>query len=335
MKILVTGATGTIGEHLVNSLLEQKDVKVRILARDPKKIPKTWKGKVETVIGDITNVDCISALVKNVDTVYHLAAIPEISEKFSEEEYFKVNSEITIELALKCIEETVGKFVFFSSIEAVGGIEVAVKEKKPLNEKYQPEPTTLYGASKLKAERELLDLYQKRDFPVSIVRPTVVYGPCMRGHFGPFKLIKALDKGFFMFVGSGKNPVSWTYVKNVVDGAILVANSKKSNGQIYTLSDDKPYPFKEIVTLVCKYLNRAVPKMHLSNAAAKILRVPVEFAYGVLDKDPPLSKRKLMYLAGTYVFDTSKIRDELGFSSKIGLEEGVRDTIRWYKDENL
>jgi len=332
LRILVTGATGVIGAQLVDSLLKQENAEVRILARDSTKIPEAWTTKVETVIGDIGNADYMSSIVKGMDTVYHLAAIPEISEKFSEDEYFKINTNFTVDFAKKCNEANVRKFVFFSSVEAMGGIAAAVKQKKTLSEGDYLGTTTLYGESKLRAEQQLLDLYKDRDFPVSIVRPAVVYGPNMRGHFGPLKLIRALDEGHFLFVGSGKNLVSWTYVQNVVDAAMLVGNSSKSNGQAYILSDDEPYQIKEIVTLVCKYLEKDVPKRHLPNSLATTLAVPIEFAYSRMGKDPPLSRQKIRYLSGTYVFDNSKIRRELGFSSRVSLEAGLKDTVGWYKN---
>ena len=328
---MVTGATGAIGEQLVNSLLQQEN-EVRIVARDSTKIPQSWVGRVETMVGDIGNADFMSLAVKNLDTVYHLAAIPEISDKFSEEEYFRINTDISVDLAKKCGEANVGKFVFFSSVEAMGGIAAAVKQKKRLKEEDNLGTTTLYGESKLRAEQQLLDLYERQDFPISVVRPSVVYGPNMRAHFGPLKLIRAVDEGRFMFVGSGENLVSWTYVQNVVDAAILVGGTSKSDGKTYILSDDEPYPIKEIVTLVCKYLEKDVPKRHLPNSLANILAVPIEFAYGRMGKDPPLSRQKLRYLSGTYAFETSKIRCELGYSSRVGLDEGLKATVGWYKN---
>jgi nucleoside-diphosphate-sugar epimerase len=333
MKILVTGSTGFIGEHLVNALLSQENVEIICPVRDLRKIPYRWRKKVKVIIGDITNINFLSQIIKDIDVVYHLAAISEVSKRILKEDYYKVNYYATINLALKCIKENVRKFVYFSSIEAMGGIRAAVREKRILDEKFKHKPTTIYGESKQKAEKALLSLYKKQGFPVSIVRPTVVYGPGMRTHHGPLKLIKAIDRGFFLFVGSGNNLVSWTYVENVVHGAILVADSEKSNGQIYILSDEEPYPFRQIVRLICKYLDRKIPIVKIPYWIVKTLSAPIELMYDLIGKDPPLSGNKLMYIAKTYQFDVCKLKREFGYSNKVGLEEGVRRTVEWYKEE--
>jgi len=330
MKVLVTGGTGFIGSHLVERLSREK-VKVRCLVRRQSNATflKTLEG-IELFEGDLLRPRSLFEASKGVRKIFHLAAVSHTLEDVDYSFFRRQNILPSINLAKAAIENKVEKFIYYSSIEAVG-LRAATNIKKPINESVTPSPETKYGRSKLEIERNLLDIHKNKSLPVVIIRPSVIYGPRDITH-GPLKLFKSIQSGMFRIVGDGGNLVSWCYVENLVEATILAANKKISDGQIYFVNDEQPYEFKKIAEVAAKNLGVKLPGLRIPLFLAKLACMPIEIGFSFFKKDPPLSRSKLRLATQSFVYDISKAKKELGYKQVYSLAKGMKKTIAWYKE---
>jgi len=329
MKILVTGATGFIGSHLVERL-SREGLKIRCLVRpnSDTSFLETLKG-IELFKGDLLRPNSLFEATRGAEKVFHLAAVSHTIENVDYSFFRERNVLPSIHLAKAAIKNKVKKFIFYSSIEAIG-LKRAASVKKPIDETVLSAPETKYGRSKLEVEKSFLALYKKEGLPVVIIRPTVIFGPRDISH-GPLKLFKSIQSGMFRIVGSGRNLVSWCYVENLVEATLLAANKKISTAQIYFISDERPYPFEEIAQVAAKCLGVKLSKMKIPPLLAKLACLPTEFGASLVKKEPPLSRSKLRLATQNFVYDVSKARKQLGYRQIYSLEEGMKITISWYK----
>lgn len=318
--MLVTGAGGRLGKHLVKLLLEKKS-RVRVLARAGAEL--SFPKGVEVFPGDITHPMTLFDAVRGVDVVFHLAAL--VDYVSSEKRLFDVNVEGTKNLLQVCAEAApnLQRFVYCSSTSVMGK-ELA---QIPANEKTECLPTDNYGFSKLMAEKAVLE-YKKR-FPVVIARPAVIYGEGFdEGYFPVLKLIK---HNRMRIIDSGNNVIPFVHAKDVAKALLLAAESKKAPGQIYIIAGGEQMTQKEVFEIAARALGVRPPHQHIPLFLAEL---GVQFSY-------PLSflgwsrKRNdlenLSVLSSHRVFNISKAKRELGYSPSVRLEEGIKEMVEYYR----
>lgn len=321
MKALVTGGRGFIGSFLVEALLK-KGFYVRCLLRNKTSELKWLRGlDIELYEGDITKPNSLKEAVQGVDYVFHLAGSTKAKSKM---EFNRINAQGTKNLleAFKKVKSEHKRFILVSSLAAAG----PSRCRRPLTELDSPRPVSNYGRSKLMAETITLEF--SNVLPVTIVRPPSVYGPREQDVFGYFKFAKQGWRPVF----SGKPRYSsLIYVKDLVEGIILVSEKETAIGEIYFLSNDEHYSWDDFGDAIAHVLEvnprRVVVPLPLAFLAScgfelimKITRRPVLFN---LDKYRELKE--------TYwICDNSKAKKELGFRPRFSLEEGLRETAAWY-----
>lgn len=325
MKVLVTGATGFLGSHLVPKLVQQGD-QVRILARNSTKIDHLRSQGVEIVYGDLKDRDSLKRAVEGVEIVYHLGAA--MGGAWQDYEEITVRgTERMLELSLN---SGVKRFVHISSLAVyqVYGLQrnAVVDEQCPCDQ--TPEKVGFYSRSKVEAEKLVFRYYEK-GLPVTVVRPGLIYGP--RGkvlfpHIGQF-----LKNKIFLLIGKGNNLLPFTYVENTVEAIRLAGINDTAVGQIYHIVDDGEITQRE-------YLNRYMVETH-----SKFPTLPVPFSlfiiaaslvdnlksFGFL-KTSTFSKYGVVSKYKSLRFDSSKAKRELNWSPDISLEEGLKKTFYWY-----
>lgn len=325
MKILVTGGTGFIGSNLVKALTaKRKDV--RCLIRNKSDITSLKGLKLETVKGDLTDRHSLPEATKGVEIVYHLAAVTNLlGGKI--DTYQLVNVDGTRNILEACLTAGVKKFIYFSSIVAAGPSYGGV----PLDENSPCHPLTPYGKSKYEAEKIVLQFFRDYKLPVVIIRPSNVYGP--GGLFGYVPIfIKGVDKKIFFTIGSGNRLMSFCYIDNLIEAAIL-AEERFAPGQIYFISDERPHTFNELIETIAEE-----EKIKLFN-----LHIPLWVAYGfgyflellskVWKSLPPVSRSSIKNISGySWVCDISKVKKELGYLPNIELKEGIKRTVAWFRE---
>jgi nucleoside-diphosphate-sugar epimerase len=318
--VLVTGAGGRLGRHLLKLLLNEK-YRVRVLARAGAEI--SFPQGVEVFPGDITHIQTIRHAVEGVAMVFHLAALVDYAS--SQEKLFDVNVEGTMNLLETCSEAApnLKRFVYCSSTSVMGK-ELA---ELPANEKTECIPTDDYGLSKLMAEKVVME-YSKK-LPVVIIRPAVIYGEGFDE--GYFPVLKLLKHHRMRIIDSGNNVIPFVHAKDVARALLLAAESKKAVGQTYIITGGEQMTQKEIFEIAAKELgvkapHRNIPRFFLElEAQLSSLR---SFLGG---KKPSFSMEDISVLSSHRVFDISKAKKELGYAPQVRLEEGIKEMVEYYR----
>jgi len=318
--VLVTGAGGRLGKHLLRMLLEPHS-RVRVLARAGAEL--SFPEGVEIFPGDITHIQTIYDAVRGVDVVYHLAAL--VDYVSSEKKLFEVNVDGTENLLRACVEfaPNLKRFVYCSST-GVMGKELA---EIPADEKTPCIPTDNYGLSKRMAEEVVLRYSGK--LPVVIIRPGVVYGEGFDE--GYFPVLKLLKKHRMRIIDSGNNAIPFVHARDVARALILAAESRKAAGQIYIITGGEQMTQKEILEIAAKELGVKPPHKRIPLFLAKlgIQRSYLMSLFG--GRKPQIDLEQLSVLSSNRIFNISKARKELGYSPQVRLEEGIKEMVEYYK----
>ena len=322
MLVLITGATGFIGSHLAEAL-HGKGYKLRVIVR--KTSNRRWIEHlpIEYIVGELHDESLLRKAVEGVDYIYNLAGV---TKARNEAEYFRSNHEATRNLLTATLTHNarIKRFVHISS-QTVSG---PSRGGKPVDEEMPCQPITAYGRSKLEAEKECLKLMDK--LPITIVRPPAVYGPRDRDIF---EFFKTMDKGIHPLIGFSDTYVSLIHVRDLVNGILLAGEHEKSVGSTYFIASERYYNWKEIGEITSKIMQKRVIRV----------RVPVTLVYGIsviaeiasfFSRKPALlnieKARDIVQRAWTCSIE--KARRELGYREGLTIEEGIRDTVTWYRE---
>ena len=323
MRVLVTGANGFIGRHIVRCIEKQGD-KINVLVRNSNSF--NISDKVNIFEGDIFDNEKLRKAVNEVDAVFHLVAKTHDSSSIDNaKDYYKINVEGTRNLLDACINSNIKHFVYFSSVKAM------VEESKyTLDETYDCTPTTLYGETKLMAERLVIEYGSKYDFKTTILRLPLVYGPGNKGNI--YKMIEAIDNGRFVMMGNGSNKRSMVYVGNVVDAGIAVIDRKATDAKVYVITDGVDYTVKDLYKLIAKGLSKKPLPFYVPMGIAKMLAIAGDIGNKIIRKPLPFNSEVLGKLTDSATFSSGRIREDIGFKPKYNLYNTIDETIKWYKN---
>jgi nucleoside-diphosphate-sugar epimerase len=241
LKLLITGASGFIGKHLLADLLKQK-LNICAAARSHSDLPfPTF------VVGKIDGATNWSAAISGCDAVIHLAACAHVTNqaKIDKSLLHETNVEGTARLAQEAAKAGVKHFIFISSIGAM-----ADTSNKVLCADAPCSPTTLYGQSKLMAEKELKFIAGKYGMEWTIIRPPLVYGPGNPGNMQ--RLLKLIRSGIPLPLASVRNRRSFVYVENLVDVIVACLGNPKAFGKTYLPSDGEDVSTPELIRKIAK-----------------------------------------------------------------------------------
>ena len=327
-RVLVTGATGFIGRHLIDHLVEMGLV-VRALVRNvSSRTP--WVQNVEMVCGEVQDHREMQRAMGDIDTVFHLAGR---AHQFSEMQghdsaYCAVNVEGTrnvLEAAVVCGVERV---VFFSSVKAMGE-----HASTCLNEAAVVQPVTSYGKSKLAAEKLVIDYGRRAGFHAVCLRLPLVYGVGNKGNL--FRMIVAIDRGLFLPIPGIGNYRSMVHVSNVVDAAILAATKVQANGQCYIVTDHDPYSTREIYERICGSLGKRVPRWYVPISVLKVLGYVGDVLGRVRRRRFMFDSQALDKLIGSAWYSSERISRELGYHPSVTFHEALPELIHWYRKASV
>jgi nucleoside-diphosphate-sugar epimerase len=315
MKALVTGASGFIGSHLADALVN-KGYAVTCLLRknsNPKWIEHL---DIDYIICDLFDTESFKDKVSAFDLVFHLAGL---TKAISEKEFFQANVDATSKLlhVLANTNSTVRRFVFLSSHAATG----PSSNGTPVDENSPAMPVSSYGRSKLEGEREVLRY--KGSIPFTILRAPAVYGPRDTDFLLLFKTIK---KGFYPYWG--KSYYSLLYVEDLIQGIILSAERQEAEDKTFFLSDNVFYTNDDIAREISLALSRKAIKLRLPRTFMPFLAL----ASQKINKRSIINKDRIKdFRFANWTCDGGKARNEIGFTPKINLRKGMQWTADWYK----
>jgi dihydroflavonol-4-reductase len=326
-RALVTGASGLVGSHLVDLLVESGTRHIRVLARKTSNLKWIEGVPFEKHIGDVTQPwqELVPA-VDGMDVVYHVAGA---TKALHPRTFFEVNERGTRNLLEACVnlKEPPGRFVLVSSAGAQG----PSPTDEPLRETDEPRPVTQYGRSKLAAERAAHE-YMNR-LSIAIVRPGAIYGPREMELYPAFR---SVQRGLTVKLGASRRRFNLGHVRDVAKGIQLAGTVEAAGGETFLIGGpnvDQGEFARAIAKALGKkrFLSPAVPKPFiyfaalLSSLVGQITRKPRIFIWG--------NARRL--LAKNWTFDLEKAQNILGYRPEYNLDSGVRDTVDWYRFVNL
>ena len=293
--ILITGASGLVGSHLIQSLIE-KDIIVRALYRQS--IP-SFKGaeKVNWVKGDILDVSTLHEAMQGVNQVYHCAAIVSFSPKQADV-MLQANVEGTANIVNVCIQHQIQKLVYVSSVAALGRI----RQDAPINETMNWTPETsnsIYGKSKYLAEMEVWR-GMGEGLNVAIVNPVIILG-AGDWNKGSSEIFKSAYDEFPWYTNGVSGFVD---VMDVVDAMQLLMKSEV-NGQRFIISADN-VSYQEIFNLIAKAFNKRPPSKKVTPLLAAIVWRLEAIKGFVTGKTPLLTKETAATAQAIVHFDNTK-----------------------------
>jgi nucleoside-diphosphate-sugar epimerase len=318
-RVLVTGATGFIGSHLVDELL-WKGYEVTALLR--RSSDDHWlKGKpVDLLYADLVSQDAPS--LDGFTYVFHLAGVTRSSRKRGFIEGNTVSTGKLIAAAGRA--EGIQRFVYLSSLAAAG-------PSSPEGARCEGDaccPVSWYGESKLQAEDVVLGC--RTALPVTVLRPAVVYGP--RDTY-MLEYFKVLSRGLMPCVGRKPVYLSFCYVDDMVSALTLTITREHPSGAVFFISDGEEYTLDFFADVVSSALDRTPRKLRIPAWAAWVCAVVSDTCSVVTKQPSPFHRSKYAEAVQRYwVCDVAKAKKVLGFRLRFGLEAGVRVTLQWYRD---
>ena len=320
--MFITGATGFIGSHLADELIK-KNYQIKCLVRKTSNLQWLKNKPVELVYGSLFEKDVLSDAVKETDFVYHIAGVTFAKKK---EDYFRGNTDATKNLIEICYNTNPGisKFIYVSSQTAVG----PANSKVPVDENTDYHPITTYGRSKMEAEMIVRTYFDKMN--CTIVRPPAVYGP---RDVALYEYFKTMNRRLQPLIGFGDKLVSLIYGPDLVQGIILAGESHRANSNIYFISSEKFYSWKEVGDITSRLMNKKTFRIKIPHFVVYTIGAFAQFFSLFSSKPAILNLEKCKDLTQKYwICSAEKARVELGFKESVGLEKGIEETIRWYKD---
>lgn len=335
-RVLVTGATGFIGNHLVKSLLDRGD-EVFCLAREGANVEPLRALGAQLTPGDVTAADSLPPAVKDVDVVYHLAGRTKAHRL---EDYLPVNETGVLNVVSACAQRTTPPtVVIVSSLSAAG----ARPDEQPRTESEPPNPVSFYGRSK-RAGEIVAEAWAGR-MPITIVRPPIVFGPGDNVSRGLYRSIHKMNRHFVLGLG---RRVSLIYVENLSKFLIDAAERGErlpapgSNGhpiplgQGYYFVAEKQHPtYVEFGRLVGRAVGR--PDVKVVRVPYSMMWISAAFgeAVGRLSRRSPYLgfDRAREITAGHWICSPEKAQTQLGFNSNTSLEVYFRQTAEWYASQ--
>lgn len=324
MKVLVTGATGFVGSHVVDAL-RASEHDVSFIARSTSNLRWLEGSGAVRVDGSLFDVGSLRAAVADVDIIIHVAGLTAAK---NEAEFRKGNRDATKNLldAVRAYRPQLQRFVHISSGAVVGpspSPEQAVDERSPLH------PITAYGRTKKEAEDEVIAA--GGDIPFTIVRPPAVYGP---RDSAILTFFQSVARGIAPIIGFDEKQVSLIHARDLARGIVLAASSPAAVGQTYFITSERFYTWPHIAAVTAAVMGRkSVLKPRLPHALVLGIAGIVGALGKLAGKPPVLDYEKGIDITRPYwVFSPEKARRELGFREQLTLEEGIRETVTWYRD---
>jgi nucleoside-diphosphate-sugar epimerase len=328
MKVLVTGATGLLGSHIVERLAAQ-DHQVRALARKTSSIDHLRLAGVEVVFGDVEDRNSLPLALKGIEVVFHAAG--RVTPGWGSWQQFETTIVRGTENLLRASANAeVSRFLHVSSSDIYGEAScrgIPANESTPCQIPFTPHK--YYAFAKLQAEKLAFDCQRQQGLQVSAIRPGWVYGP--RDRLLCDRIARQLDMPIVVWPGKANPRIPLVFASDVADCAIMVAMSDKTVGQCYNVGPPYEVRLRDFAVAMARALGRPEPKVFVPYGLAYVASAVVE-AWSRLRRTsdmPYLTRTSLVHLKTEILLDVSRVREEVGWEPKVSLNEGARLYAEW------
>ena len=314
--ILVTGATGFVGGHLLE-VLRSRGEPVRCLVR-PATNTRRLPAGVESAPGDLATGHGLDRALNGVDTVIHVAGV---TKALKPADYFTGNARAT-ETLTRALAGRSARLVYVSSLAAIG----PSLDGNPVDEDAAPHPVSTYGKSKLEGEKIVRSL-----IPAAvIVRPPVVYGP---RDTDVFQLLKAVAKGLVVEISGGDRWFSAIYVQDLAEGLYAAARTPQAAGRDYFLAHRDPVSWRQLGDIAAQIMHRQPRTLLVPVAAANCVALFSEIWSRVTRNPAIISREKVAEACfRSWTCQPARAAADFGFEAPTPLAAGLAKTLAWYKE---
>jgi len=327
VPVLVTGATGKVGRHLVSALLDE-GARVSILTRTPERARSLWPvAEIDCRIGDLTDGSTLASILKGIEAVFHLASYAPATDEadvYDVPAHWTVTAQGTRALVAVAVAAGVQRLVYLSSVKAMGdGVGAG---DTPADESTPPAPDSLYGRAKLEAERLVLQAGTENRLHTAVLRLPMVYGLDGQGNIA--RMMDAVARGRFPPWPRIENRRTAVHVDDAVSAALLAARIPRAAGQVYLVNDGETYSTRWLYEQMCIALDRRVPRWTIPLWLLDIAAGIGSFVQRLTGRAMPLTRTGLSKLTGNAWYSAEKIRRELGFAPKRSLLSEIRHAVK-------
>ncbi|MDY7022983.1 MAG: NAD-dependent epimerase/dehydratase family protein [Cyanobacteriota bacterium] len=323
-RALVTGATGFTGSLLVRKLIQQ-GVEVVAIARPTSNLEPFEGLNIEWLRGDVFDENLINQAIKGVNYIFHLVT-PFRDPKLKDIGYYNVHVLSTQLLAKAALKEpNFKRFIHVSTIGVHGHI-----DKPPADENYRMKPGDIYQETKVEAELWIRDFAPKAGLSFTVVRPAGIYGP---GDKRLLKIFQMVSKKWVPVIGDGSNLYHFIHVDDLTNFMICVATHPQAEGEVFICGSPGAMTFEEMISIIGDVYGVKAKFIQLPAAPLFALGYLFEILCKPLGIQPPIYRRRVAFYTKDRSFNTSKIRNILGFNTTHSDIEGIKETARWYVDK--
>lgn len=351
-RILVTGGTGFIGGRLAERLAVEEHAKVRVLVHDWRKAVWASRTHIELVLGDVRDRDSVAQAIQGCETVFHCVGVGGTLDDCR-----STNIEGTHNVLQCALDARVARVVYLSSIAVHG-------PNPPDNADEQDEfrlTGSPYGDSKVAAEKVVWQFWQDHGLPAVIIRPTFVWGP--RSPNFTVHPVHCMKLGRWFLVDGGRGTCHAVYVDNLVDALLLAGVKPEAVGEAFLITDGQPCTWAEFFGYYARMIGIeelpsvrftarfAAPVMEYTDALLyKLDSTPAREPARTLVRALRRGLRLIRRLPARYAvmnswdlikygrrggLNISRARTLLGYTPRFSLEEGMRETEIWLRDQKI
>ncbi len=325
MLLLVTGATGLVGSHVVQRA-RKEGIRIRALVRTSSNIKLLQKWGVEWVNGSMTEPYSLKAALNEVTHVVHCAA--KVGDWGDIKQYREVNVE-GLEAFLEMAREsdTLERFVHISSLGVY-----------PAGDHYGTDETTrpstngidAYTRSKVEAEKVLRDYVKREKIPAVALRPGFIYGPRDRAVLP--RIIDRMRSGKAAYIGNGQTVLNNTYVGNLVDAVFLALDRHDLKGEFFNIRDERLVTKREFFETIADLGGLPIPSREIPLGVAKPVATAWEWLWRTvgIDSAPLLSQATVKFLGYNLDYSIEKAKAKLKYRPRVDFKEGMKTTMEWY-----
>jgi nucleoside-diphosphate-sugar epimerase len=330
VKTLITGATGFLGSHVVERLLQRGD-SVRALVRPTSDIAFLQSLGVELVLGDVTDAPSLSPALRGIDVVYHAAAM--VSDWGRWEGFRTVTINGTRNMLKASVAAGTPRFLYVST----DGVYRYEDLRKGVTEESRTEthfgPLDYYRRSKTAAEK-IARRFQRDGHAVSIVRPALILGERDRAMLPG--VVAFLRGPLSAYMGNARNPLPYVYVGDVADLCIRAATNDLAKGQIYNAVSDEPVTQRTLFQTAAEIVNIREPQRHIPFRLVYAITAAMEVKSRLSGwgSRPDLTRFSANLLGVEFREDASKASRELGWKPEVSLRDAVTRSVRWHRFPN-